>query len=95
VQSVLASLKFRSILSSLHTFRQGGASILAPLGSRCELFLFRCDPSIKDAVPSAVTREGADPHFEKWPPVTAPTPKEERMVYPGAGSELFHGKKKV
>jgi hypothetical protein len=42
VQSVLASLKFRSILSSLHTFRQGGASILAPLGSRCELFLFRC-----------------------------------------------------
>jgi hypothetical protein len=25
--------------------------------------------------------------------VAKPTPEQERRVYPGAGSELFHGKK--
>ena len=55
----------------------------------------RKNPSMKDTVPSAVTREGPNPHPEKWPPVTAPTPKMERAVYPGAGSELFHGIKKT
>ena len=55
----------------------------------------RKDPSMKDTVPSAVTREGPNPHPEKWLPVTVPTPKEERRVYPGAGSELFHGIKKT
>lgn len=55
----------------------------------------RKNPSMKDTVPSAVTLEGPNPHPEKWPPVTASTPKEERAVYPGAGSELFHGIKKT
>lgn len=55
----------------------------------------RKNPSMKDTVPSAVTREGPNPHPEKWPLVTVPTPEEERAVYPGAGSELFHGIKKT
>jgi catechol 2,3-dioxygenase-like lactoylglutathione lyase family enzyme len=28
-----------------------------------------------------------------WPAVASPTPKGERSLYPGAGSEYFHGKK--
>ncbi len=54
----------------------------------------RATPTIVDANPSAVTREGPDPHLEHWPPVTTPTPPAVKRVYSGAGSELFHGKQK-
>jgi len=54
----------------------------------------RKNPQMRDTVPSEVTLEGAEPRTAKWPRVTAPTPKSERVVYPGAGSELFHGKRK-
>jgi len=55
----------------------------------------RKDPSMKDTVPSAAAREELTPHPQKWPSVAASTPKEERAVYPDAGSELFHGIKKT
>ncbi len=55
----------------------------------------RKNPQMRDSVPSAVTREGAGPHAGVWPAVTRPTPKSERVVYPGAGSELFHGKRNL
>jgi catechol 2,3-dioxygenase-like lactoylglutathione lyase family enzyme len=51
----------------------------------------RRDPKRVDAQPSAVTREGSEPQPGQWPAVTEPTPPERRKVYPGAGSELFHG----
>jgi hypothetical protein len=51
----------------------------------------RREPRMADAVPSELAKEGPEPHFEKWPPVKRPTPPEERKVYPGAGSELYHG----
>jgi catechol 2,3-dioxygenase-like lactoylglutathione lyase family enzyme len=54
----------------------------------------RKNPAMADKVPSSVAREGSEPHPDKWPAVDSPTPKEARTVYPGAGSELFHGKKK-
>lgn len=54
----------------------------------------RKNPAMMDTKPSAITREGPEPQSDKWPKVKNPTPKEERMVYPGAGSELFHEKKK-
>jgi catechol 2,3-dioxygenase-like lactoylglutathione lyase family enzyme len=54
----------------------------------------RTNPLMADRAPSPIAQEGAEPLFEKWPAVTHPTPKQERKVYPGAGSELFHGKKK-
>ena len=32
--------------------------------------------------------------FFEWPAVDKPTPGKGRKIYPGAGSELFHGIKK-
>ncbi len=54
----------------------------------------RGKPFLADRAPVKTALEGAEPIFEAWPAVTRPTPQEERTVYPGAGSELFHGKKK-
>ncbi len=53
----------------------------------------RKNPQMRDTAPSKVTLEGAEPQTSAWPEVTIPTPKLERVAYPGAGSELFHGKK--
>lgn len=53
----------------------------------------RENPQMKDQSPSRVTLEGSDPNIEFWPKVERYTPVSERVVYPGAGSELFHGKK--
>lgn len=53
----------------------------------------RKDPQMKDEAPSDITLEGPEPLMEKWPTINSPTPLHERIVYPGAGSELFHGKK--
>ena len=55
----------------------------------------RKSPAMVDASPSKVTLEGPEPHPDKWPAVKRSTPKSERAVYLGAGSELFHGKKKT
>lgn len=54
----------------------------------------RRNPSLADRAPSKVSKEGPDPQGRVWPEVTAPTPEDKRRVYPGAGSELFHGIKK-
>ena len=54
----------------------------------------RKTPQMRDKKPSPVTLEGSEPKTEAWPPVSAPTPRSARRVYPGAGSELFHGIKK-
>ena len=53
----------------------------------------RKEPVMADRDPSDVAREGANPVLGKWPTVKASTPKEQRKVYPGQGSEFFHGKK--
>jgi catechol 2,3-dioxygenase-like lactoylglutathione lyase family enzyme len=54
----------------------------------------RRSPLMADRAPVPAAQEGPEPRYEKWPRVKQPTPKSERTVYPGAGSELFHGKKK-
>ncbi|MBU2551059.1 MAG: VOC family protein [Proteobacteria bacterium] len=51
----------------------------------------RRNPRMKDAAPSEITRQGPEPQPGRWPEVGRPTPAGERKVYPGAGSELFHG----
>ena len=51
-------------------------------------------PQMRDRQPSNVTLEGTEPRMEMWPRVERPTPRSARIAYPGAGSELFHGKKK-
>jgi len=53
----------------------------------------RVQPQMRDSAPSTITREGAEPRTGVWPAVERATPPSERTVYPGAGSELFHGKK--
>lgn len=53
----------------------------------------RRNPQMRDSSPSQITLEGAEVRTDVWPSVTNPTPVSERVVYPGAGSELFHGKK--
>jgi catechol 2,3-dioxygenase-like lactoylglutathione lyase family enzyme len=55
----------------------------------------RKNPQMRDLQPSKITPEGAEPNSRVWPTVNKPTSKEDRIVYPGAGSELFHGKKKT
>ena len=55
----------------------------------------RKTPTIVDTHPSEMTLEGSEPLHDKWPKVKTPTPKTMRIVYAGAGSELFHGKKKA
>ena len=54
----------------------------------------RKTPRMGDVQPSFITQEGSEPQFKQWPEVDQPTPLEERRVYPGAGSEIFHGIKK-
>ncbi len=53
----------------------------------------RSEPLMADRSPSAVAKEGSVPRTGIWPKVQAPTSRQERKIYPGAGSELFHGKK--
>ena len=53
----------------------------------------RSDPLMADRNRNPVAQEGPEPQSGKWPPVQNPTPKKDRKIYPGAGSELFHGKK--
>jgi catechol 2,3-dioxygenase-like lactoylglutathione lyase family enzyme len=54
----------------------------------------RKEPQMRDRAPSRAALEGAEPRLHLWPRIEIPTPASERVVYPGAGSELFHGKKK-
>ena len=48
-------------------------------------------PVLADSDPSSIALEGSEPQPEKWPPVEEPTSPEDRKIYPGLGSELFHG----
>jgi catechol 2,3-dioxygenase-like lactoylglutathione lyase family enzyme len=55
----------------------------------------RLIPQMRDTAPSTVTLEGAEPKTDIWPHVTNPTSVSKRIVYPGAGSELFQGIKTI
>ena len=45
----------------------------------------RKNPKMKDKKPTATTLEGPDPQPGHWPERGAPTPDEDRVVYPGEG----------
>jgi len=79
-------------IHSLYTYDPNGIPI--EFSHNVEGIDVRLRPTMKDVDPSAVTREGHEPVREAWPPVKHPTPPEKRKVYPGVGSELFHGIKK-
>jgi catechol 2,3-dioxygenase-like lactoylglutathione lyase family enzyme len=80
-------------IHSIYAFDPNGIPI--EFSRNVENIDVRQNPVMKDRVPTAVANEGAEPRTGTWPEVSRPTPKNERIVYPGAGSELFHGKKKT
>ncbi|MHC4328179.1 MAG: VOC family protein [Planctomycetota bacterium] len=51
------------------------------------------EPIMGDAESTTLAKEGPAPQPDRWPAVKNPIPPAHRRVYPGAGSELFHGKK--
>ena len=79
-------------IHSIYAFDPNGIPI--EFSHNVEGINVRKNPSMKDSAPSVVTQEGSEPQLDKWPSVKRNTPKTEWVVYPGAGSELFHGKKK-
>ncbi len=78
-------------IHSIYTFDPNGIPL--EFSHNVEGVDVRRNPAMEDVAPSPVTLEGAEPQPGKWPEVTQPTRKGERVVYAGAGSELFHGKK--
>jgi len=78
-------------IHSIYTFDPNGIPV--EFSHNVEGIDIRRNPSMEDSAPSRVTQEGAEPQPGKWPEVTRTTPETQRVVYPGAGSELFHGKK--
>jgi catechol 2,3-dioxygenase-like lactoylglutathione lyase family enzyme len=79
-------------IHSIYTYDPNGIPI--EFSHNVEEIDIRKDPQMRDRTPSRVTMEGAEPQVGTWPKVKRPTPASERVVYPGAGSELFHGRKK-
>jgi len=51
----------------------------------------RTTPRMADRAATEAAAEGPDPQPGRWPPVERMTPPEQRRLYPGVGSELFHG----
>jgi catechol 2,3-dioxygenase-like lactoylglutathione lyase family enzyme len=76
-------------IHSIYAFDPNGIPI--EFSHNVEDIDIRRHPNMGDHQPSEVTREGPEPQFDKWPAVEQPTPLEARKVYPGAGSEIFHG----
>jgi catechol 2,3-dioxygenase-like lactoylglutathione lyase family enzyme len=77
-------------IHSIYSFDPNGIAV--EFSRNVEDIDIRRSPAMKDAALSETTQEGAEPQSGRWPEVTKPTPKAQRIVYPGAGSELFHGK---
>ncbi len=53
----------------------------------------RKEPRMGDIKPTKAALEGSEPQ-DKWPEVKRVTTPEDRIVYRGVGSELFHGYEK-
>ncbi len=51
----------------------------------------RKNPVMADSGPSTVILEGSEQQAAFWPQVESTAPPEDRKIYPGAGTELFHG----
>lgn len=53
----------------------------------------RTQPRMADRSPCSAALEGDAPQPGQWPPVSNPTPEEDRRVYPGEGRELLRRSK--
>jgi len=78
-------------IHSIYTYDPNGIPIeFSRVIPECDILK---SPVMADREPTRTAQEGSEPQPERWPPVTNPTPKHERKVYSGMGSELFHGRK--
>ena len=77
-------------IHSIYTFDPNGIPI--EFSCNVEDVDLRKEPRMVDRAPSGITKEGPDPRFDKWPTVENPTPKEDRKVFPGEGTQLVKGK---
>jgi catechol 2,3-dioxygenase-like lactoylglutathione lyase family enzyme len=77
-------------IKSIYTWDPNGAPIEFSVGTPG--VDVRRDPQMRDKSPTQAAEEGPEPIPGRWPP-SKPTPANQRRVYPGAGSELFHGVK--
>ena len=80
-------------IHSIYTFDPNGIPI--EFSCNVEGIDIRKEPRMVDREPSGIAKEGPDPHFHKWPTVENPTPKEDRKVFPGEGTQLVKGKESV
>lgn len=51
----------------------------------------RKHPRMKDTAPTSKALEGPEPQPGVWPSVSAPTPVQDRRIYPGEGRGLLDG----
>ena len=79
-------------IRSIYTWDPNGVPV--EFSARTPEVDVRGNPAMCDKQPTTTAQEGADPQPGHWPEVKEPTAGEDRRVYPGAGSELFHGTKK-
>jgi len=78
-------------IHSIYSFDPNGVPV--EFSHNVEGIDVRKNPNMGDSGPSQVTREGPEPQAGKWSEPKRPTPIAQRVVYPGAGSELFHGRR--
>ena len=78
-------------IHSIYSFDPNGIPIEFSLN--VESVDIRKSPRLVDSNPSAIARQGPEPHPDQWPPVEKPTPPQERKVYPGEGREVLREEK--
>jgi catechol 2,3-dioxygenase-like lactoylglutathione lyase family enzyme len=78
-------------IHSIYTHDPNGIPI--EFSHNVENINIRKEPQMADTTPSKTALEGSEPLIDIWPDVKSPTPVSKRVIYPGAGSELFHGTK--
>jgi len=78
-------------IKSIHTFDPNGIPV--EFSVDVEGVDVRSEPRMADREPTQLAAEGTEPQPGRWPEPDEKPPAGERRVYPGAGSELFHGKK--
>ncbi len=79
-------------IHSIYSFDPNGIPV--EFSATVEKMDVHAKPVMLDTVPTATALEGTDPQQGKWPDVKTPTPRQDRKIYPGAGSEYFHRIKK-
>jgi catechol 2,3-dioxygenase-like lactoylglutathione lyase family enzyme len=54
----------------------------------------RKQPRMIDTTPSSVTLEGPEPQPDHWPRAATELPEDDKVLFPGEGTELVAGRKK-